>query len=59
MAFMRNLFPLTDNEVAAATEDGLGCCGNVMAVISFILIVMFFPFSLLVSVEVSVCLIEN
>ena len=44
---------LADVEVAAATEDGLGCCGNVLAVISFIVIIMFFPFSLLVSVKVS------
>jgi len=41
-----------DLEVAAATEEGLGCCGNVMALISFILIVMFFPFSLLVSIKI-------
>ena len=52
-SFVRNLFSPTDTEVAAATEEGLGCCGNVMAVISFIVIVMFFPFSLLVSIKVS------
>lgn len=43
----------TDTEVAAATEDGLGCCGNILAVVSFIMIIMFFPFSLLVSIKVS------
>ena len=45
-------FPSTDVEVAAATEDGLGCCGNVLAIVSFIVIIMFFPFSLLVSIKV-------
>ena len=57
MLFLRWLscaifFLPTDSEVAAATEEGLGCCGNVMAAVSFILIVMFFPFSLLVSIKV-------
>ena len=46
-------FPSTDNELAVATGEGLGCCGNILAVVSFITIVMFFPFSLLVSIKVS------
>ena len=53
-SFMRDFFfPFADVEVAAATEEGLGCCGNVMALISFIVIIIFFPFSLLVSIKVS------
>ena len=45
-------FASTDVEVAAATEEGLGGCGNVLALLSFILIILFFPFSLLVSIKV-------
>ena len=53
LLIVRNLFPLIDSELAAATEEGLGCCGNILKVASFVMIVMFFPFSLLVSIKVS------